>query len=64
MPDPAVLSAIDQALKGLRYGTVQLTVHDGRLVRVERLERIRLSSETKLSEEPTGIPGGQTKDPG
>ncbi len=52
MPDPAVISAIDRALEGLRYGTVQLTVHDGKLVRIERLERIRL-------EEPDGTPEGK-----
>ncbi len=52
MPDPAVISAIDRALEGLRYGTVQLTVHDGKLVRIERVEKIRL-------EEPTGITEGE-----
>lgn len=64
MPEPAVLSAIGQALKGLRYGTVQLTVHDGKLVRIERMEKIRLPSEMSLQEEPTGTPGGKTQQTG
>ena len=54
LADPAVHSAIERALEGLRYGTVQLTVHDGKLVRIERMEKIRL-------EEPTGTPGGKTQ---
>ena len=35
--------AIEQALKALRYGSVQLIVHEGQVVRIERIERIRLS---------------------
>ena len=59
MPDLALLSAIDRALEGLRYGTVQLTVHDGKLVRIERMEKIRLPAQANLQEEPTGSPGGK-----
>lgn len=50
----SVLKAVEQALQGLRYGTVQLIVHDGELVRIERIEKIRL----------TGSSGGQTQTPG
>ena len=45
MLEPPVLTALQDALKDLRYGTVQLTVHDGKLVRIERLEKIRLPTE-------------------
>ncbi len=51
---PPVLTALQEALKDLRYGTVQLTVHDGKLVRIERLEKIRL---------PTGLTGGIEEQP-
>ena len=30
------------ALKGIRYGSVVLTVHDSRVVQIERIERSRL----------------------
>lgn len=44
MPDPIELvPIIKEALKDMRYGTVQLIVHDGQLVRIERTERIRLT---------------------
>ena len=39
-----------RALRGLAYGSIQLIVHDARIVRIERLERIRL----------TGPPEAQT----
>lgn len=33
---------IAQALKGLRYGSIEIVVHDGRVVQFERRERVRL----------------------
>ena len=32
------------ALKGLRYGTVEITIHDGRVVQIDRHERHRFPS--------------------
>lgn len=31
------------ALRGLRYGTVTVIVHDGAIVQVERTEKVRLA---------------------
>lgn len=33
-----------RALRDVRFGTVQLTVHDGRVVEIQKTERIRLAS--------------------
>ena len=41
--DPALIPAIERALQGLEYGTIQLVVHNSQLVRIERIERIRLT---------------------
>jgi hypothetical protein len=30
-----------EAVAGLKYGTVQIVVHDGRIVQIERTERFR-----------------------
>ena len=35
---------IADALRGLRYGTVELQVHDGRVVRITRTEKIILDA--------------------
>jgi hypothetical protein len=35
------------ALKGLRYGTVEIIVHDGQVVQIDRYERHRLAGGAK-----------------
>lgn len=37
-----LLQEVLRALRELRYGSVVLTVHDGRLVEVQKTQRIRL----------------------
>ena len=53
---------VERALRGLCYGTVQLVVHESRVVRIERLERIRLTDSSEAtpntSGQPTPIQGG------
>jgi len=56
VPESALFSAIKQALKNLRYGTIQLTVHEGKLVKIERVEKIRIPT-IPLEEDLTGDSG-------
>lgn len=37
--------AIRLALKGLRFGSIEIIVHDSKVVQIERKEKIRLDSE-------------------
>ena len=53
--EQSLVKTIRQALKGLRYGTVQLVLHEGKLVRIERTEKIRINT---WEEDPTGSTGG------
>ena len=39
----AALPEILAALRGLRFGSVEIVVHDGRVVQVERREKVRLA---------------------
>jgi hypothetical protein len=39
--DPGTLELIRDALRGLRYGQVVVTVHDGVVAQVERTEKLR-----------------------
>ena len=32
---------IQEIVEGMRYGTIQITVHDGRIVQIERTEKFR-----------------------
>lgn len=45
-PNPAIDGQIqrelERALAGLRFGTVEVTVHNGRIVQIERREKVRL----------------------
>jgi hypothetical protein len=36
-----VNARINTALKGIHYGSVILTIHDSRIVQIERIEKIR-----------------------
>jgi len=35
---------IARALEGLQFGAVEITVHNGRIVQIERREKLRLES--------------------
>jgi hypothetical protein len=41
---PEVMSQITHLLAGLRFGAIEITVHDGRVMYIERREKIRIAS--------------------
>jgi hypothetical protein len=41
-PVPDWLALVRDQVEGLRYGVVQLVVHDGRVTQIERTEKTRL----------------------
>ncbi|WP_018295206.1 YezD family protein [Mariprofundus ferrooxydans] len=38
------MEKLQELLTGMRYGTLELTVHDGRVVQIERRERVRINA--------------------
>jgi hypothetical protein len=59
----SVLERIAHLVRGLRYGTVEITVHDGRVVQVERKEKFRIGEDGRNRQDaqehpsiPTGPP--------
>ncbi|MBC8142841.1 MAG: YezD family protein [Armatimonadetes bacterium] len=36
------LSAIEDAVRSIQFGTVQIVIQDGRIVQIEKTEKIRL----------------------
>lgn len=40
-PHPAWVQVVTEKVASLRYGVVQVTVHDGKVVQIERTERTR-----------------------
>ena len=43
---PEILQQIARAIQSLRYGTIQVTVHDARVVQIDKVERVRIVSPT------------------
>jgi len=41
--DEAVIDEIRKAIRSLRFGTVQVIVQDGRVVQIDKTEKIRLA---------------------
>ncbi len=58
MTEPTLMPTIQQALKDLRHGHVQIVVHEGQIVRIERVERIHLPQQTNHAQRPTEKSGG------
>jgi hypothetical protein len=58
--EPKWVRAVRDQVQSLRFGTVLISVHEGRVVQVERTERLRFehepSSDTK---KPSGTTGAQ-----
>jgi len=44
-PQPDWVHLVRAQVEGLKYGVVQLVVHDGRITQIERTEKVRLPSE-------------------
>jgi hypothetical protein len=42
---PSLLRELRDALQSIRYGTVELVIHDGRVVQLERREKVRFEHE-------------------
>ena len=48
---PDWLRVVQQKVETLRYGVVQLVVHDGRVTQIERTEKTRLKAPLGKSED-------------
>lgn len=51
----APLTKILEALGDLRFGSVEITVHEGRIVQIERKEKLRLNIPLTESSGPTDV---------
>ncbi len=53
--DPRILRIL-QALEGLEYGSIQITVHDSEIAQIERTEKFRFPLETGKRAKDTSTP--------
>jgi hypothetical protein len=42
--EPKFASALAAALRGLQFGSIELIVHDSRVVQIERREKVRFAA--------------------
>jgi len=49
VPLPDWVALVREKVEGLRFGVVQLVVHDGRVTQIERTEKTRLPAERDAS---------------
>jgi hypothetical protein len=52
-PGADVLAYISDAIKGIRFGSIEITVQDGKVVQVERKEKIRINPGNKKAGDKT-----------
>ena len=45
----AVMAEITSAIRSIRHGSVQITIHDSRVVQIERAEKIRVQQDADLA---------------
>jgi len=45
------LAVVEKQVSELRFGVVQITVHDARVVQIERTEKIRLAPNSAIAPE-------------
>ncbi|MBI4341626.1 MAG: YezD family protein [Candidatus Omnitrophica bacterium] len=54
---PTLLSRIAEAIAGIRYGAVHITIHDSKVVQIEKAEKMRVCREadrTTGGSQPSG----------
>ena len=45
--EPALARELAIALRSIRYGTIELVIHEGRVVQLERREKVRFEHEPR-----------------
>ncbi len=55
VPSPEWLRVVQQKVETLRYGVVQLVVHDGRVTQIDRTEKTRINASPINSQDSTAL---------
>ncbi len=62
VPPPDWIALVREKVEGLRFGVVQLVVHDGRVTQIERTEKTRLFTHHTTHHKPEILGGIQETD--
>lgn len=59
--DPtSVAQEITKAIQSLKFGSIEITVHDGKVTQIEKREKVRFSTQT-MTNKPTVNNSGTQK---
>ncbi len=48
-----VLKEVAAAIESLRFGSIEITLHDGRVTQIEKREKVRFAENAKTESSPT-----------
>ena len=48
-------TTIINTIKGIRYGSLEIIIHDSKVVRIEKHEKIRFDSDLNADQTPGGL---------
>ena len=45
-PNDPILNAVQQAIQAIQFGSVEIVIHDSKVVQIERKEKVRFNNHT------------------
>ncbi len=48
-----ILDQVAVAIESLRFGSIEITLHDGRVTQIEKREKVRFAENVKTESSPT-----------
>ncbi len=56
----SVAQEITKAIQSLKFGSIEITVHDGKVTQIEKREKVRFGNQTNITK-PTNETSGNEK---
>ena len=56
----SVAQEITKAIQSLKFGSIEITVHDGKVTQIEKREKVRFGNQTNITK-PTAESSGNEK---
>jgi hypothetical protein len=57
--DTSVAQEITRAIQSLKFGSIEITVHDGKVTQIEKREKVRFGNQTNITKPTTESSGNQ-----
>ena len=47
-----ILNQIKEAVENIRFGSIEIVIHDSKIVQIERKEKLRFSTDKEITPKP------------